>query len=204
MNASDFSSLRKGAVFDTHNPAGGIPVMGETTLFFGRLAMTSTSEQRTFATNKRGALFSLCLLGRNPSGAVKANLLPRFRGTNVLAEPHQKLAMPFGQMFALRKAFKVVGAVVGFITVNVVDLFAWLKIGEPACRYNAVHKPSPETQVPLLVNGWGTREQLSDNFSAARSRVKMVKESVLGSFYRDANHVVPSFGGYGIFILTHY
>jgi hypothetical protein len=191
MNASDFSSLRKGAIFNTHNPASCIPVMGKTTLFFGRLAMTSTSEQRTFATNKRGALLSLCLLGCNPSGAVQANLLPRFRATDVLSVLNQHVVMPFLQMLFLRKTFKVVGAVVCFVTVNVVNLFARIKILKPTGSHNAVHKPRPETQVPLLVNGLGAREQLSDNFSAARNGVKMVKESVFGSFYRDANHVVP-------------
>ena len=192
MNASDFSSLRKGAIFNTHNPASCIPVMGKTTLFFGRLAMTSTSEQRTFATNKRGALFSLCLLGRNPSGAVKANLLPRFRGTNVLAVLGKHVAMPFAQMFAVRKALKVVGAVVGFVAVDVVNMFGGVKAIKPASRYNTVHKPLPaKTQVPLRVVCRGVRLHLSDNFSAARNRVKMVKESVFGSFYRDANHVVP-------------
>jgi hypothetical protein len=192
MNASDFSSFRKGAIFNTHNPASCIPVMGKTALFFGFFAMTSTSEQRTFATDKRGALLSLCLLGCNPSGAVKANLLPCFRATDVLAELYQKLAMPFSQMFALRKAFKVVGAVVGFVTVNVVDLFVWLEIFKPTCRHNSVHKPAPKPQVPLRMNSWGTRLHLSDNFSAARNGVKMVKESVLGSFYRNADHDVPS------------
>ena len=192
MNASDLSRLREGAIFNTHNSASSIAVMGETSRFFGSIAMTSSGKKRTFAAEKCGALLSLCFVGRNPSGAILANLLPRFGATDVFSVLNKHVAMPFLQMLSLRKAFKVVGAVVGFVTVNVVDLFAWRKILKPTCRHNAVHKPTPKPQVPLRMDSWGTRLQLSDNFSTARDCVKMVKESVLGSFYRDANHVVPS------------
>ena len=202
MNASDLSRLREGAIFNTHNSASSIAVVGETSLFFGSIAMTSTGKKRTFAAKKCGALLRLCFVGRNPPGAIFANLLPRFRATDVAAKFLKQVAMSFLQMFFLRKAFKVVGAVVGFVAVNVVDLFAWRKILKPTCRHNAVHKPTPKPQISSRMGSWGTRLQLSDNFSTTRDCVKMVKESVLGSFYRDANHVVPPFGGYGIFILT--
>jgi hypothetical protein len=192
MNASDLSRLREGAIFNTHNPASSVAVVGETSFFFGSIAMTSTGKKRTFAAKKCGALLCFCFVGRNPSGAIFANLLPRFRATDVAAIFLEKVAMSFLQMLSLRKTFKVVGAVVGFVAVNVVDLFAWRKIVKPTCRHNAVHKPTPKPQVPLRMDSWGTRLHLSDNFPTTRDCVKMVKESVLGSFYRDANHVVPS------------
>jgi hypothetical protein len=192
MNASDLSRLREGAIFNTHNSASSIAVMGETSRFFGSIAMTSTGKKRTFAAKKCGALLCFCFVGRNPSGAIFANLLPRFRATDVFSVLNKHVAMPFLQMLSLRKAFKVVGAVVGFVAVNVVDLFAWRKILKPTCRHNAVHEPTPKPQVPPRMDSWGTRLHLSDNFPATRNRVKMVKESVFGSFYRNANHVVPS------------
>ena len=191
MNASDLSRLRKGAIFNTHNSASSIAVMGETSRFFGRIAMTSSGKKRTFATKKCGALLGLCFLGRNPSGAILANLLPRFRATDVFSVLNKHVAMPFLQMLSLRKAFKVVGAVVGFVTVNVVNLFARIEILKPTGSHKAVHKPTSKPQVPLRMDGWGTRLQLSDNFPTARNGVKMVKKSVLDFFYRDANHVVP-------------
>jgi len=191
MNASDLSRLREGAIFNTHNSASSIAVMGETSRFFGRIAMTSSGKKRTFAAKKCGALLCLCFVGRNPSGAILANLFPRFWSTDVFSVLNKHVAMPFLQMLSLRKAFKVVGAVVGFIPVNVMDLFAWLKIFKPTSCHNAVHKPTSKPQVPLRMDGWGARLHLSDDFSTARNGVKMVKKSVLDFFYRDANHVVP-------------
>ena len=202
MNASDLSRLREGAIFNTHNSASSIAVMGKTSRFFGRVAMTRSGKKRTFAAKKCGALLRLCFIGRNPSGAILANLFPRFWSTDIATKFLKQVAMSFPQMFCLRKTFKVVGAVVGFVTVNVMDLFAWLKIFKPTCRHNAVHKPTSKPQVPLRMDGWGARLHLSDDFSTTRNGVKMVKKSVFDFFYRDANHVVPPFGGYGIFILT--
>ena len=191
MNASGFSRLRKGAIFNTHNHASNVAVVGETSRFFGSIAMASAGEQRAFATNKRGALFSLCFLGRNSSDAILANLLPRFGRANVTAMPLKQVSVPLSQMFGLRKAFKVVGAVVGFVSVDVVNLFVRGKILKPTSSHNAVHKPTSQAQISLRVARRNVKLQLSDSFSTARDCVKMVKESVFDSFYRNVNHVVP-------------
>jgi len=192
MNASDLSRLREGAIFNTHNSASSIAVMGKTSRFFGHIAMTSSGKKRTFAAKKCGALLRLCLLGRNPSDAVLSNLLPRFWRTDIAAIFLQQVAMSFLHVFCLSKAFKVVGAVVGFIPVYVVDMFARAKTLKPTSCHNAVHKSlAPETQIPVIVVCRGIRLQLSDSFSTARNGVKMVKKSVLDFFYRNANHVVP-------------
>ena len=192
MNASDLSRLREGAIFNTHNSASSIAVMGETSRFFGSITMTSSGKKRTFAAKKCGALLSLCFVGRNPSGAILANLLPCFWRTDVATKFLKQVAVSFPQMFCLRKAFKVVGAVVGFIPVYVVDMFARAKTLKPTSCHNAVHKPLPsETQIPVIVVCGCIRLQLSDDFSTARNGVKMVKKSIFDFFYRDANHVVP-------------
>jgi hypothetical protein len=191
MNTSGLSRLRKGAIFNAHNHASSIAVVGKTSRLFGRIAMASTGEQRTFAANKRGALLSLCFLGRNSSDAILANLLPRFWRANVTAMLLKQIGVPFSQMFGLRKAFKVVGAVVGFVAVNVVNLFVMGKIVKPTSSHNAVHKPFAQVQIPLRIKRRNVKLQLSDGFSAARDCVKMVKESVFDSFYRNVNHVVP-------------
>jgi hypothetical protein len=202
MNASDLSRLREGAIFNTHNSASSIAVMGETSRFFGSVAMTSSGKKRTFAAKKCGTLLSLCFVGRNTSGAILANLLPCFWRTDVATKFLKQVAVSFPQMFCLRKAFKVVRSVVGFIPVYVVDMFARAKTLKPTSCHNAVHKPMPQTQITFGMVCRGIRLQLSDSFSTARNGVKMVKKSVFDFFYRDANHVVPPFGGYGIFILT--
>jgi hypothetical protein len=192
MNASDLSRLREGAIFNTHNSASSIAVMGETSRFFGRIAMTSSGKKRTFAAKKCGALLSLCFVGRNPSGAILANLFPRFWSTDVATKFLKQVAMSFPQMFCLRKAFKVVRSVVCFIPVYVVDMFARAKTLKPTSCHNAVHKPMrPKAQIPVIVVCGCIRLQLSDDFSTARNGVKMVKKSVFDFFYRDANHVVP-------------
>ena len=191
MNTSGLSRLRKGAIFNAHNHASSIAVVGETSRLFGCIAMANTGEQRTFAANKRGALFGLCFLGRNPSDAILANLFPRFWRANVAAMLLKQLGVPFSQMLGLRKAFKVVGSVVGFVAVNVVDLFVMGKIVKPTSSHNAVHKPSGQSQIPLRVARRNVKLQFSDGFSTARDCVKMVKESVFDSFYCNVNHVVP-------------
>jgi hypothetical protein len=191
MNASGLSRLRKGAIFNAHNHASNVAVVGETSRFFGSIAMASASKQRTFATNKRGALLSLCFLGRNSSDAILANLLPRFWRTNVTTILLKQVSVPLSQMFGLRKAFKVVGAVVGFVSVDVVNLFVKGKIVKPTSSHHAVHKSFAQIQIPLRVKSRGVKLQLSDGFSTARNCVKMVKESVFDSFYRNVNHVVP-------------
>ena len=192
MNARDLSRLRKGAIFNTHNSASSIAVMGETSRFFGLQAMSSAGKKRTFAAKKCGALLSLCFVGRNPSGAILANLLPRFWRTDVAAKFLKQVAMSFLQMFFLRKAFKVFCSVVGLVFVYVVDLFIGGKPFDPTRRHNAMHKPTPpKAQITFGMFCGAIRLQLSDNFSTARDCVKMVKKSILDFFYRDANHVVP-------------
>jgi len=192
MNASDLSSFRKGAIFHPHNSASSIAVMGEASRFFGFFTMGSPGKKRAFAAKKCGALFSFCLLGRNSSKAILANLLPRFRRADVAAKFLKQVAMSFLQMFCLRKAFKVIGAVIGLVSVYMVNVFVWGKTLKPTCRYNTVHKTVvPYAQVPLCVFCRGVRLQLSDSFSATRDCVKMVKESVFDSFYRDVYHVAP-------------
>ena len=193
MNANDLSRIRKGAIFNAHNSASSIAVMGKTSRFFGRIAMTCTGKKRPFAAKKRGALFSFCFVGRNSSGAVLANLFPCFGRTNIATKFLHQVAMPFVQMLSLGKAFKVIGAVVGFVSVYVMDMLGWGKPLDPAGRHNAVHKPVPsEAQISSSIICGGVRLQLSDDFSATRNCVKMVKKSVLDFCYRNANHVVPS------------
>lgn len=192
MNASDLSRLREGAIFNTHNSASSIAVMGKTSRFFGSIAMTSSNKKRTFAAKKCGALLSLCFVGRNPSGAILANLLPCFWRTDVATKFLKQVAMSFLQMFFLREAFKVFCSVVRFIAIDVMHLFIFAKRGKPTFGNDAVEQTPAASNVSIFSDAWAIRLQLSDNFSTARNGVKMVKKSVFDFFYRDANHVVPS------------
>ena len=191
MNASDLSRLREGAIFNTHNSASSIAVMGETSRFFGRIAMTHTGKKRTFATKKCGALLGLCFIGRNPSGAILANLLPCFWSTDVMTKFFKQVAMSIPQMLLLGYTLKVVGSVVRFIVIDVMHLFIFAKCGKPTFSNDAVEQTATASNVSIFSDARDIRLQLSDNFSTARDCVKMVKKSILDFFYRDANHVVP-------------
>lgn len=104
--------------------------------------------------------------------------------------PPHLTGVPFRKMHFCGDALKVLGAVVRFVSVNVVDVIGRVKIVQPALSHNTVHKSlASQAQVPQGVIVRGVRLQLSKNFSAARNSVKMIVGSVFDPAHRKANHV---------------
>ena len=189
MNARSFSRFRKGAVFNPKHAAPRVAMMGKATRQFGRFAMRGSFKVRTFTAQQRSPLFRFGFLGSNFSEASLANLFFGFGRANVMTV---KPGVAIGQMFFGSKTFKIFDSVVRFVTVDVMDLLVGVKRLQPALRHNSMHQTlSAEHQVPVIVLGWSVGKEISENFSAARDSVKVVKESVLDSVYVYANHVVP-------------
>lgn len=102
------------------------------------------------------------------------------------------IKMPIAKVFFGGNAFKIVGSVIGFIAVDVVNLFKGVKVLQPTSRNNSVHKTlSAQHKVSLCVVMGSVGVQISKNFPATRDGVKMVKHTVFNTVHRKANHVVP-------------
>lgn len=189
MNARSFSRFRKGAVFNPKHAAPRVAMMGKATRQFGRFAMRGSFKVRTFTAQQRSPLFRFGFLGSNFSDASLAKLLFDFGRANVMpAQP----SVAIGKMFFGSKAFKIFGSVVSFVAVNVVNVFGRVKRLQPALSHGSVHQTlSTKSQISVFSISRNVRKKLSENFSAARDSVKVVKESVLDSVYGYANHVVP-------------
>lgn len=150
-------------------------------------AVACAGKVRTFATFQRGALLRFGFFGRNAAKSSLANLFPRFWGSK-----ERTSAGVFRSVFFRSQAFKVFNAVVGFVAVDVVDMFRRIKRFKPTCRHNTMHQTlAPKMQVPIGSYDGRVRLELSENFSATRYGVQVVKKSVFDSGYGYANHVVP-------------
>ena len=123
--------------------------------------------------------------------AKVAQFLPGFKCSDVSAVfPF----VPFPHMLFRGDAFQIIRSVVVFCSIDVVNMFGWIKAIQPTFCHNTVHEPlSAQHQIPLRVCGWRIRHHLSENFSAARNGVKMVKHAVLNAVHRKADHVGDTF-----------
>jgi len=164
--------------------------MGKAACLFGLFAVPRAGKVRPLAANQSGSLFGFRLFGRNAAQSSLPDLFSRFIGANVM--PVQP-CVAVSKMFFGRQAFQVFRSVVSFVAVDVVNLFVGVKRLQPASGHNAVHQvvAAPKRQVPILTFGRYVGKKLSENFSAARNGVKVVKESVLDSVYFYAQHAVP-------------
>jgi hypothetical protein len=190
VNTCSLSRFRKGAVFNTKHAALRVARVGEAARLFGLFAVPCAGEVRPLAANQSGSLFGFRLFGRNAAQSSLPNLFPRFGATHMLSK---YIPVAFNKMFSGGQAFQVFRSVVSFVAVDVVDLLAGVKRLQPASRNSTVHQvvAAPKRQVAILTFGWSVGKKLSENFSAARNGVKVVKESVLDSVYFYAQHAVP-------------
>lgn len=189
MNASSFSRFSKRTVLNPQNAASCVAGMSFAPLLARLQAMRSPRKVRSFTAFKRSALLRSGFLGRNRTKTSLTNLFARFRRSNVLTEV---FAMVVFKMVSLRQTLQVFDVVVSFVAVNVVNLFSWVKRFQPASGHDTVHQtPAPQRKVPHAVVSRRVRLELSENFSAARNGVKMIKESVLDSINFYAQHAVP-------------
>jgi len=163
--------------------------MGKAACLFGFFAVPRAGEVRPLAANQSGSLFGFRFFGRNAAQSSLPNLFPRFGRPNVVAV---KPCVSVAKMLFGSQALKVFYPVVSFITVDVVNLFARVKRLQPASGHNAVRQTlSSKGQIAHIVASGCVRLELSENFSAARNGVNVVKESVLDSVYFYAQHAVP-------------
>jgi hypothetical protein len=147
---------------------------------------------RPLAAKQGRSLFGFRLFRRNATQPSLPKLLSGLWRANVLAVFSKHVCVSIAQVFGLRQAFQVFCSVISFVAVNVMNFFVGVKRLQPASRHNAMHKPlTAENQVAHVVSSGRMWLELSENFSAARNGVKVVKESVLDSVYFYAQHAVP-------------
>ena len=142
--------------------------------------------------SKDCSFFAASFFAVNRACAKLTYLLPSSFCSGVFSNLARYVKMPFAKMFFGSKAFKIVGPVVRFVTIDVVHLLKGVKILQPAGRHNSVHKASaPQHEVSLRMIMGSVGMQISKDFPAARNSVKMVKYTVFNTVHRKANHVVP-------------
>lgn len=155
-------------------------------------AMWSASKEMALASQQRGSLLGFGFFGSHRAKTSLTNLFSGFRCSKVLAIGRHFFCVPVKQMLLLRQAFQVVCTIVRFVSIDVMNLFARIKVVQPTSRHNAMHQSlTTKCKIPHVVFGWGVRLELSENFSAARNGVKVVEKSVNDSVYFYAQHAVP-------------
>jgi|GEM_PF-4455693 len=189
MNACRNTRFCKGSVHNPKNLALRIAMVFKAPLSFGCLAMRRTSKMGTLATNESSPLLRLRFFGRNTPKSRLSNLFTGFVSTNVVPI---KARMTLPEMLFSGKAFKVIDTVVRLNPVDMMDMLTGVKRLQPALRYDAMSESfAPKHGVPIRSCGMKIGLKISENFSAVRNSIQMVKESVLDSVYLKANHVVP-------------
>jgi len=137
--------------------------------------------------SENGGFFSLRIRRVFTSCAKVAQFLPGLKCSDVNA---MFPFVPFPHMLFRGDAFQIIRSVVVFYSIDVVNMFGRIKAIQPTLCHNTVHEPLfAQHQIPLWVRGWHIGHHLSENFSAARNSVKMVKHAVLNAVHRKADHV---------------
>jgi hypothetical protein len=151
--------------------------------------MCGSLKVRSLAAQQSSPLFGFCFLTGDRAKPSLSNLFPRFWSTSKVP---MQISVALSVMLFGCKAFKIFYSVVSFISVNVVNMFARIKSIQPTSSHNTVHKPlATKSQVAHIVDVGCVRLELSENFSATRNGIQMVKKSIFDTVYLGANHVVP-------------
>ena len=189
MNASSFSCFRKGAILNTKHTTSSVAMVFKAACLFRFVAMRGSLKVRPFAANQSSSLFNFGFLSSNGTKPSLSNLFSRFWCTGVMPV---KFSMAFSMMFFGSKAFKIFCSVIGLAFVNVMNMLFGVKRFQPASRHNAMSKPF-STKHGITIGSWSgrVRLELSENFSATRNSVQVVKKSIFDTVYLNANHVVP-------------
>lgn len=153
--------------------------------------MRRTGKVRPFTAFKRSALLRFGFFGRYAPGAILPQFMARFFGPFVFTQPYKHVGVPTGKMFLRGKTLQIFQSVVGFISVDVVDVFRRIKLIHPTHRYNAVKQMlTAYGQIPVRMFGRRVRAVLSENFPAARNSIIVVENPVFNAVNFKANHVV--------------
>ena len=192
MNASSLSRFRKGTILNTKHTASSVARVFKAARLFRFLAVRGSLKIRSFAAQQSSPLFGFCFLSGNGTKPSLPNLFSRFWCTGVMSV---KFSMALAMMFFGGKAFKIFCSIIRFTFVNVMHMLFGIKRFQPASRHDTMRK-SFSAQHGVAIGPWSgrVRLELSENFSATRNSVQVVKKSIFDTVYLNANHVVP-FGG---------
>jgi hypothetical protein len=189
MNASSQSRFRKGAIFNTKHTASSVARVFKAARLFRFLAVRGSLKVRPFAAKQSSPLLGFCFLTGNRTKPSLSNLFFRFWCASVIA-PKPRMAV--GHMLLLGQTFKIFCSIIGLTFVNVMNMLFGIKRFQPASRHDTMRK-SFSAQHGVAIGPWSgrVRLELSENFSATRNSVQVVKKSIFDTVYLNANHVVP-------------
>jgi hypothetical protein len=189
MNASSLSRFRKGAIFNTQHAASSVARVFKAARLFRLLAVCGSLKVRSFAAKQSSPLFGFRFLSGNGTKPSLSNLFSRFWCASVVTP---KPSVAVGHMLLLRQTFKIFCSVIGLIFVNVMDMFFGVKRFQPASCHDTMGE-SFSAKHGIAIGPWSgrVRLELSENFSATRNSVQVVKKSIFDTVYLNANHVVP-------------
>ena len=160
---------------------------------FGLLGMRRSFKKRALTAKQCGPLLGFSLFRGDRAQTSLTQFFANFICADVLAVRTQYVSVPQPQMILLRQTFQVFNSVVRFVAVNVVDLAFRVKRLQPTRGYNSMYQTVPSTQGQIAVaSDYGlTREKISENFSAPRNRVLMIKKPVFNAVNGYGDHFVP-------------
>ena len=189
MNASSLRRFRKGAILNTKHTTSSVAMVFKAACLFRFVAMRGSLKVRPFAAKQSSPLFGFCFLSGNGTKPSLSNLFSRFWCAGVMPV---KISMAFAMMLFGGKAFKIFCSVIGLAFVNVMNVLFGIKKFQPASRHNTMRK-SFSAKHGVAIGPWSrcVRLELSENFSATRNSVQVVKKSIFDTVYLNANHVVP-------------
>ena len=192
MNASSLTCSRERTVHDASHAALRVAYVLFASPLLGLFGVGRTSKVRPFSARQRGPLFCFGFVGRNGAEPRVAQFGLNFVSPFVFTGDCKKIGVPFSHMFALRQALKVFQTVIGFIAVNVVNLFGGVKTVHPTFSDRAVNKRIAHAQITAGMRGRFVGAMLSKNFPAARDSVKVIKGAVFHAIDCKATHAVSS------------
>ena len=191
MNTCSLSSRCKRAILHPQHATPRVAKVLFASFLAGRFGVRRTGKVRPFTPFKRSALLRFGFFGRHAPGAILPQFIARFFGPFVFTQPHKHVGVPTGKMFLRGKTLQIFQSVVGFISVDVVDVFRRIKLIHPTHRYNAVKQMlTAYGQIPVRMFGRRVRAVLSENFPAARNSIIVVENPVFNAVNFKANHVV--------------
>jgi hypothetical protein len=191
MNTSSFTCSRERSVHSALHATSRVADVLFASLLLRLFGVGCTGKIRALSTNQRSPLFCFGFFGRDRAKPRVAQFLSCFVGPFVFSKGLAYICVSVAQMLNLRNALKVIQSVIGFITVNVVYLFGWVKVTHPTFGNNTVYQPfAAYAKIPPVMFGWRVRAMLSENFPAARDGVKVIKGAILDTIDRKANHAV--------------
>ena len=174
MDAKSFSRDRKGRILDAKD-----------------FALSSPEMNRSYS--QKNLAFSFpCFGGIFSSRPEFAESITRRFGPIGFATT---TFMTFSQMFFVAYPFKIIGSIVRFIFIFVMDTMSMIGFFKPTKGNHPMVKDGTAIKISFFAKFRAIGLKLFKNFPTTRNGIEMAEESIFDSVYRCAQHVVP-FGGY--------